>query len=137
MIRAELNPAIDTGQPHRRVTFAIDAEKNVGMRLAKTGKPRAQPEFDKVHRGSNVQFLSALKVKLAGRSAKLGKCAFQVGQRGPELERGANAGAAAYDKFDAKESSSVLTRCPAAAAVRPSSSPVRLNDPVRTASSSA
>ena len=103
MSHAKLNSAIDTGQPHRRVAFAIDAEKNVWMRLAKTGESRAQPEFDQIRRCSDMQFLPALKVKLAGCGTKLGERALQVGQRCPQFESGANASAATYDKFDAEE----------------------------------
>ena len=100
---AKFNPAIDSGQPNRRVAFAIDAEKNVWMRLAKTGESRAQPEFDQIRRGSDMQFLPALKIKLAGCGAELGERALQVGHRRPELKCGANAGAATYDKFDAEK----------------------------------
>ena len=50
-----------------------------------------------------MQFLPALKIKLAGCGAKLGERALQVRQRRPQLWSRANAGTAADDKFDAEK----------------------------------
>lgn len=70
------------------------------MRLAKLGESRGKPELDQISRGSNVELLPTLQVKLPGYGAKLGKRALQVRQRCPEFRSRAKSGAAAYDKLD-------------------------------------
>lgn len=70
------------------------------MRCAKLGEPRGKPELDQIGRGSNVEFLPTLQVKLARDGAKFGKGALEVRQRRPEFRCCAKAGAAAHDKLD-------------------------------------
>ena len=72
------------------------------MRLAKLGESRGKPELDQICRGSNVEFLPTLQVKLARDDAKFGEGALEVRQRRPEFRSRADAGAAAYDEFDAE-----------------------------------
>ena len=72
------------------------------MRLAKLGEPRGKPELDQISRGSNVEFLPTLQVKLARDRAKFREGALEVRQRRFEFRSRANAGAAAHDKLDAE-----------------------------------
>ena len=72
------------------------------MRLAKLGESRGKPELDQISRGSNVEFLPTLQVKLARDSAEFGERALEVRQRRPEFRSRANAGAAAHDELDAE-----------------------------------
>jgi hypothetical protein len=99
---AKLDPAVDSCQPDWCVAFAIDAEQNVGMRMAKLGESRGKPELNQISGGSNVEFLPTLQIKLTRDGAKLGEGALEVGQRCPEFRSRAKSGAAAHDKLDAE-----------------------------------
>ena len=72
------------------------------MRCAKLGESRGKPELDQIGRGSNVEFLPTLQVKLARDGAKFDERALEVRQRRPEFRSRTNAGAAAHDKLDAE-----------------------------------
>lgn len=72
------------------------------MRLTKLGESRGKPELDQISRGSNVELLPTLQVKLPGYGAKLGKRALEVWQCRPEFRSRAKSGAAAHDKLDAE-----------------------------------
>ena len=72
------------------------------MRLAKLGESRGKPELDQISRGSNVELLPTLQVKLARDGAKFGEGALEVRQRRPEFRSRAKSGATAHDKLDAE-----------------------------------
>ena len=101
--RGKLDATIDAGQPYRRVPFAVDAKDDVGMRISKAGESGGQPKLHEVGGGSDMNFLPALKVQLAGDNAEFDERALKMRQRRAKFGRWTQARAAANDKFDAQK----------------------------------
>jgi len=84
-LRTEAELAVDRTDSKRCITFAVDAEKDVWMRLSEAPDARLKPEVREVWNRCDVDLVSALQVQHRGGGFQLLECSAQVPERRRKL----------------------------------------------------